>query len=73
MFLLKINQNARKNLLLFLNFFSFLSFWKKNEKLILKNQEEDESHNTPTLGFDCVPTVNPSERDVYYYLHENER
>ena len=26
----------------------------------------------PTLDFDCVPIVNPSERNVYYYLHENE-
>ena len=37
----------------------------------MKKQKEDES--PPTLDFDRVPTVKPSERNVYYYLYENER
>ena len=40
----------------------------------MKNRKnEDES--PATLGFDCVPTINPSERiKIKYdlYLHENE-
>ena len=35
--------------------------------------KKNEDESPPTLDFDCVPTVNPSERNVYYYLHENER